>query len=86
MLSCKETTRTISEGLDRKLPLRRRIALRLHVMMCSACRAYKRQVEGLNELVSGRFRRDHSSHLPESQSLSEESREKMKAALRNKDR
>ena len=84
MLSCKETTRTISEGLDRKLTLRRRVALRLHVMMCSACRAYTRQVEGLNEHISACFRRDHYSRLPESQRLSEESREKMKAALRKK--
>lgn len=86
MLSCKETTRTISEGLDRRLPLRWRIALRLHVMMCSACRAYKRQIEGLNQLLSGRFRRDHVSRFPQSQRLSEETREKVKASLRNEDR
>ena len=36
-LTCKEAGRLISEGLDRKLGLPQRIALRLHLAFCDAC-------------------------------------------------
>jgi len=55
MLTCKETARLISEGLDRKLSLWQRMNLRLHLMMCGACSAYRRQVETLNRIVRRRF-------------------------------
>jgi len=55
MLTCKETARLVSEGLDRKLPLWKRMNLRLHLMMCGACSAYRRQVETLNRIVRWRF-------------------------------
>ncbi len=80
MLSCKETARLISEGLDRDLSWRERISLRLHVIMCSVCRAYKRQIEGLNKLVSGCFGSPAGSFEPES--LSDEVRQRIKKALR----
>jgi hypothetical protein len=55
MLMCKEATRLISEGLDRRLPLRQRTSLRLHVTICGACSAYKRQLEALHLLFRKRF-------------------------------
>ncbi len=55
MLTCKQTARLISEGLDRKLPLWQRMSLRLHLMMCGACVAYRRQVQTLNQIVRRRF-------------------------------
>jgi putative zinc finger protein len=36
-LTCKEASRLISEGLDRKLGLAQRAALRLHLAVCVAC-------------------------------------------------
>lgn len=50
MLNCKDATRLISEGLDHRLSIWQRINLRLHVMMCKACNAYKRQIEGLQRV------------------------------------
>jgi len=55
MLTCKQTARLVSEGLDRKLSLWQRMNLRLHLMMCGACSAYRRQVETLNRIVRRRF-------------------------------
>ncbi len=81
MLSCKETARLISDGLDRKLPLRRRIALRLHLAMCSGCRAYKTQIESLHRLFSRRAKRELSRVDFDSQSLSAEARERIKSSL-----
>lgn len=55
MLTCKETARLVSESLDRKLSLWQRMNLRLHLMMCGACSAYRGQVRALNRLVRMRF-------------------------------
>jgi len=37
-LSCRETTRLLSEGADRDLALGERVALRLHLVICKGCR------------------------------------------------
>lgn len=55
MLNCKQTARLISEGLDRKLSLWQRMNLWLHLAMCGACSAYRRQIHLLNRLVRRRF-------------------------------
>jgi hypothetical protein len=85
MLSCKEATQAVCEGLDRRLPLRRRMALRLHVMMCGLCRAYLRQVRALDALVRGRFR-DGPPPSTETTPLAlpPAVRERLKAALRDR--
>ena len=50
LLSCKETTRLISQGLDRELALGERVALRLHYAYCVGCRRAGRQLaHGLPE-------------------------------------
>ncbi len=82
MLSCKEIARLVSDGLDRKLPLRRRIAVRLHLAMCSGCRAYKKQIQSLNQLFSRRAKRELTRADFHAQSLSAEGRERIKASLR----
>jgi hypothetical protein len=38
LLSCKETTRLLSQGEDRKLAFGERVALRLHLAICNGCR------------------------------------------------
>ena len=43
MLSCKETTRLLSQGEDRKLAFGERLALRLHLAICNGCRNVKAQ-------------------------------------------
>jgi predicted anti-sigma-YlaC factor YlaD len=81
MLTCKGATQLISDGLDRKLPWWRRMGLRVHVMMCAACRAYRRQVIAIDALVRDRYGPDPS--IEPIQSLSDERRERIKAALRD---
>jgi hypothetical protein len=61
MLNCKEVTRLISEGLDRRLSLWQRINLRMHMMWCGACATYKRQLEGLHRLFGLRWQRGGGS-------------------------
>lgn len=51
LLSCKETTRLISQGLDRELALGERLALRLHYAYCLGCRRAGRQMAFLRRAV-----------------------------------
>lgn len=81
MLSCKEVTKLVSENLDRDLPLLRRLGLRLHVMMCKGCSAYRRQIESLNKLVADRYRRNPPEKA--GRSISTDAAERIKASLRS---
>lgn len=47
MMNCKEATQLISQGLERKLSLVERLGLKLHVLVCTGCRASERQFEFL---------------------------------------
>jgi hypothetical protein len=54
MLSCKEVCRLISESLDRKLPWHQRVQMRVHLLLCSACSCFQRQMQFLRR--AARFR------------------------------
>ena len=51
LLSCKETTRLLSQGEDRKLAFGERVTLRLHLAICNGCRNVSRQFEFLRLAV-----------------------------------
>jgi predicted anti-sigma-YlaC factor YlaD len=42
--SCREVTRLVSQGEDRRLALGERIALRLHFAICEGCRNMSAQI------------------------------------------
>jgi len=52
MLTCKEATRLVSQGLDRKLRFGERLMLRLHLAICDGCTNFSRQVASLRKAVS----------------------------------
>ena len=43
MRSCREITALMSQGLDKKLGLSERLAIGVHVMICSGCRNFQSQ-------------------------------------------
>lgn len=45
MPSCKEISQLVSASMDCKLPLRKRLSIRLHLLMCSLCRRYEKQLQ-----------------------------------------
>lgn len=51
MLNCKEVSQVVSQGLDRRLGLGERLAVRLHLAICSGCRAFERQMAFLRKAV-----------------------------------
>jgi hypothetical protein len=51
LLSCKETTRLLSLGEDRRLALGERVALRMHLAICNGCRNVNAQFKFLRLAV-----------------------------------
>ena len=51
LLSCRETTRLVSQGLDRELAFGERVALRVHLAYCLGCRRVRRQMAFLREAM-----------------------------------
>ena len=51
MLSCRETTRLLSQGEDRGLAFGERVALRVHLVICKGCRNVDAQFQFLRSAV-----------------------------------
>lgn len=58
MLTCKHTTRLLSEALDRPLGRRERLALRLHLVFCRGCRAFRQHIDFLRRASRAFTRHD----------------------------
>ena len=43
MHNCRDITALVSQGLDKKLSVRERLAIGLHVLMCNRCRNFQTQ-------------------------------------------
>ncbi|OGA72066.1 MAG: hypothetical protein A3G81_32365 [Betaproteobacteria bacterium RIFCSPLOWO2_12_FULL_65_14] len=43
ILSCKEATQLVSQGLDRRLGFAERVTLRLHLAICNGCSHFRKQ-------------------------------------------
>lgn len=78
MPSCKDITQLVSTAMDRKLPLRKRISIRLHVLMCSLCRRYEKQLHLLRE---GAIHYANPDEYPVENPLSPAAKEKLEKAL-----
>ena len=63
MLSCKETTRLISQGADRDLAFGERVALRVHLAICKGCRNVDAQFRFLRLAVQN-LARDGDEEKP----------------------
>ena len=51
IFSCKKITEMVSDSMDRKLPLSRRMGIRFHLMMCRFCRRYQQQLLFIREIL-----------------------------------
>lgn len=43
--TCREVHQLTSEALDRRLTLRERVRVRVHLMLCAACTAFGQQIQ-----------------------------------------
>ena len=52
MLSCKEVTRLVSQGLDRELGFAERVKVRVHLAICDGCTNFREQVAFLRKAAA----------------------------------
>jgi SLT domain-containing protein len=72
MLSCKEVCYIVSESLDAKLPWHKRLKVRIHLLMCKACRRMVRQMELLRAAARRYGSNGHDASNLEQEKLSHE--------------
>lgn len=51
MLNCNEATALCSQEMERALRLREQVSLHAHLMMCSGCTNFRRQVKTLRQIM-----------------------------------
>lgn len=52
-LNCREAAALLSDRSERPLALHERLALRMHLLICGACRRYRRYLESLHQSLGG---------------------------------
>ncbi|WNV02998.1 hypothetical protein RP726_10990 [Candidatus Methylospira mobilis] len=78
MLTCKEAGYLLSQGMDQRLTRMKRIELRIHLWLCSACSNFEKQLKFLRKAVNRLDDRHQSGHA----GLSDEARERIKKTVR----
>ena len=82
MLRCREVSKLVSESMDRQLPLGQRIQLRMHLMLCRLCAGFAQQTRLLRQAARQQSEQSAADVSTPGTTLSEEARERIKAALR----
>jgi len=83
MTNCRHASRLISEQLDHPLPVSKRIMLKIHLMMCTNCVFFGRQIKALKNIIGRHAENEEPS--PEAPSLSNEVQERIKLLMREQD-
>ena len=62
-MTCRQTAELISRELDVDLSRRQRMGLRIHMIICSACRRLRRQLGIVDEAVESYFVAAHADEV-----------------------
>jgi hypothetical protein len=76
----------VSESMDRDLPFRQRCSLRLHLLMCSLCSRFRRQILFLRDATHSFGEATAEGELLANVRLSPEARARIKHALQHNGR
>lgn len=77
MLNCRQASELASQAMDEGLPLRKRLSLKFHLMMCRGCTNFTHQMSFLRAAAS---RLGHHDGMPH---LSNEAKERIAKVLRD---
>lgn len=81
-LPCEGASELISHDLDAKLPFGHRLAYRVHLLYCSACRRYRRQLYGLRTALRAAVARLRVADPPEGAGMPIETRSRIRSRLK----
>lgn len=79
--TCKQTVKMMSESLERRLTLRERINVKLHLWICLWCVWYIEHMQLLRTTIRAKAEQEPSLESSSLPSLSPEVRERMKINL-----
>jgi predicted anti-sigma-YlaC factor YlaD len=51
-MTCKDASRLVSQGLDRRLGALERVRLRFHLAICDGCTNFKKQMQFIRKALS----------------------------------
>lgn len=78
MLDCKHATQLASQAMEGRLPLRQRIALRFHLLLCDACTNFVKQLQLLRSAL---LQLRHTAENAPDVMLSKQARERIAEAV-----
>jgi len=81
LLSCKDTSRLISDAMDRALPFHIRIRMRLHLLICALCQRYQQQLSLVRNVLRSSGAKLDDADRSEALSLSPEAKARIHRAL-----
>ena len=79
--NCKDMTAVMSQSLDRRLTLRERAAMRLHLWVCIWCVWYMEHLRFMRDALRTRAAQSSDEAHVTTTSLSAEARERIKRSL-----
>ena len=79
--TCKQMAPVMSESLERRLSLRERVTLKLHLWVCVWCVWYLENLRTMREALRARGTREEADEVDSAVKLSEEARERIRRAL-----
>jgi hypothetical protein len=79
--TCKQMAPVMSASLERRLTLRERLTLKLHLWVCVWCVWYLEQLRMMRSALRARGVREEADDVDPAVKLSEEARERIRRAL-----
>ncbi len=81
-MKCSHATKLLSEAEERQLSRRERFALRFHILVCTACRRFNKQLGLLRQLLTEASPKMLAAVYASDAALSEPRRQRIKELLR----
>lgn len=81
MPTCQEMTRLLSDAMDRSLPFHLRMRMRVHLLICTLCQQYQRQLRLIRHILRTHGERLEKTRQQQEPSLSPEAKQRLQQAL-----
>ena len=82
MLTCKTVSGKVSAAMDEPITLADKLRVRMHLLMCPACRRFEQQLQILRVAMQSLWNEEPAEQAPETDdALSAEARSRIKQAL-----